>query len=61
MDLKLSIKRRFKNWSVWSEPDKPFVCVEPWTGGINAIFNPKERIEIQPNGEEVFSIKIERV
>ncbi|RJR25275.1 hypothetical protein C4578_01795 [Candidatus Microgenomates bacterium] len=61
IDLRISVKGKFNNWTVWSEPEKPFVCIEPWTGKPNAIFNPKERVEIKPNSKEFFSLRIERI
>ncbi|MGP7818217.1 aldose epimerase family protein [Niallia sp. 01092] len=39
----------FKYVTLWSEPGKPFICVEPWMAKPNA-FNTKEDVQyIQPN------------
>ena len=38
----------FKKVVVWSEPDRPHLCIEPWVGDINAILHPEERINIEP-------------
>lgn len=33
---------------VWSEPNRPHVCFEPWVGDVNAILHEDERINIPP-------------
>lgn len=38
----------FKRLVVWSEKDRPHLCIEPWVGDVNAILNPEQRIDIQP-------------
>lgn len=44
---------------VWSEPNRDFVCVEPWTGGLNALLHSGERINVPPEGEVSLSLDIQ--
>ena len=48
----LTVSENLKNWTVWSQPDKPFICIEPWVGKRNALLHPDERINIKPGGRE---------
>jgi len=47
-NIRIEVSDNFKNWMVWSEPDKPFICLEPWVGKRNALLHPEERINIKP-------------
>lgn len=44
---------------IWSESDRDFVCIEPWTGGRNALLHPEERINVPPKGEVNLSLDIQ--
>ena len=56
--ITLKSSPEFQRLVVWSEPDKPHLCVEPWTRDVNAILDPTERIEIQPGESKDFWIEI---
>ncbi|WP_445491761.1 aldose epimerase family protein [Niallia sp. 03133] len=48
-ELLLEYGEEFKYITLWSDPGKPFICVEPWMAKPNA-FNTKEDLQyLQPN------------
>lgn len=47
-----------KTLVIWSEPNRPHLCLEPWVGPVNAILDPNQRAEIRPGGSENFWMKI---
>lgn len=55
----MRLSPQFKKLVVWSELDKPFVCLELFVGGENALLHPGERIDIPPRGEVDLSVKVQ--
>jgi len=50
-NIKIEVSDNFKYWMVWSESDKPFICIEPWVGKRNALLYSNERINVKPNSQ----------
>lgn len=48
-EISIKSSEEFQKLIVWSEPDRPHLCIEPWTRGVGAIVDPQERIEVQPD------------
>lgn len=51
----------FKYIVLWSTPESKFVCVEPWTSKIGALYSGEDLLKIKP-GENLrltFSIKVD--
>jgi galactose mutarotase-like enzyme len=46
--IRLTYGPEFKYVVLWSIPDKPFVCVEPWMGLPNELNAQKELVFVQP-------------
>jgi galactose mutarotase-like enzyme len=40
--------KEFKTFVVWSKSDGPFVCLEPWTCGPNALNTGESLLEVPP-------------
>lgn len=57
-EISIESSDEFQKLIVWSEPERPHLCIEPWTRGVGAIINPQERIEIQAGKTANFSIEI---
>lgn len=47
-EVSIKSSEEFQKLVVWSEPDRPYLCVEPRTREDGAILDPEERIEVQP-------------
>jgi len=56
--ITLKSSPEYKKLVVWSEPDRPHLCVEPWIGNINTILNPQERISLEPGRSTSLWIEI---
>lgn len=41
----------YRRWVIWTLPDKPFVCLEPWTCGGDALNTGEQLITLPANGE----------
>ncbi len=54
----LTCSANVKTLEVWTLPDRPFVCVEPWVGPTNVI-NTSDRIDIAPGTRVTLSMGIE--
>ena len=57
-EVSIKSSEEFQILVVWSEQDRPHLCIEPWTREANAILDPEERIEIQPGETANFWIEI---
>jgi galactose mutarotase-like enzyme len=55
----VTASKHFKKMVVWDEDGKSHVCFEPWVGGLNAILDSDERINIDPLGTEMMWVEIE--
>lgn len=62
----LQLKVEFQGWpylGIWTKPNAPFICIEPWLGYADSIehnylIEEKEAIQVlQPYTNEVFEIK----
>lgn len=51
--IEIQSSDEFRKALVWSEPERPQVCIEPWTGDVDAILHEEERVNIQP-GESAY-------
>ncbi len=58
--LKLSYSSQMQHLHCWSTPGANFICLEPFTGDLNAI-NVDQRMEIKPGETVAFWMKIEMV
>jgi len=57
-EVSIKSSEEFQKLVVWSEPDRPYLCVEPRTREDGAILDPEERIEIQTGETANFWIEI---
>lgn len=49
---------KFDRLAIWSEPGEPYICIEPWRGGVGSLTQPGERLDIPPDGNEYFGSAI---
>jgi galactose mutarotase-like enzyme len=42
---------------VWTEPPRPMVCLEPWTGPRGAVVSGERRLELAPGSTMEFSCR----
>jgi galactose mutarotase-like enzyme len=42
----------FKRWVVWTQPEKEFVCLEPWTAPGNALNTGEGLLSLEPGAEQ---------
>lgn len=56
--MRLSFSPEMRHLQFWSQPQKDFICIEPFYGPNNTI-NTDRRCEIPPGASRVFWIKIE--
>ena len=56
--VRLTCSANVKTLEVWTLPDRPFVCVEPWVGPTNVI-NTSDRIDVAPGSRVTLSMGIE--
>jgi galactose mutarotase-like enzyme len=47
--VQIKYSEEFKYIVIWSIPDKPFVCVEPWMAQPNEMIRKQELTMVQPN------------
>lgn len=57
-EISIKSSDEFQKLVVWSEPERPHLCIEPWTRESRAILDPEQRIEIQPGETANFWIEI---
>ena len=57
-EVSIKSSAEFQILVVWSEQDRPHLCIEPWTRETNAILDPEEKIEILPGETANFWIEI---
>ena len=57
-EISIKSSEEFQILVVWSELERPHLCIEPWTREANAILDPEQRIEIQPGETANFWIEI---
>lgn len=48
----------FSHWVLWSLPDRPFVCVEPWTCAANALNTGERVLWVEPGVARVLKVSI---
>ena len=48
---------QLKTLEVWTPPDQPLVCVEPWVGPSNTINTP-DRVLLPPGGRTTFWMSV---
>lgn len=56
--LRLSFSPQMRHLQFWSQPGKPFICLEPFTGPAN-IVNTEKRVEIPPGEARTFWMRIQ--
>jgi galactose mutarotase-like enzyme len=56
----ITCSARVKTLEIWTLPDRPFVCIEPWVGPTNVINTPK-RIDVAPGTRVTLAMGIERL
>ncbi|MCH7641278.1 hypothetical protein IID22_03715 [Patescibacteria group bacterium] len=57
-ELTIDSSSEFKTMMVWSEPNRPYVCLEPWVGDVNAILHEDQRLNIPPGETESLWMEI---
>jgi galactose mutarotase-like enzyme len=48
----------FTRWVVWTQPGKPFVCLEPWTAAANALNTEERLLVIDPGTSRTLRVTI---
>lgn len=56
--LSISFEPRMRHMQVWSQPGKPFICLEPFWGPNNTVNTPR-RDEVPPGAARVYWMRIE--
>ncbi len=56
--LKMSI-HGFRNVVAWTDGGGPYVCIEPWATGGDAIWDQQRCVSIKPGGLRSFAMKLE--
>lgn len=51
-DIKMNFSPVFRTISIWTMPNQPFICIEPWIGTVGAIDDPKQQLAIPPYSDE---------
>jgi galactose mutarotase-like enzyme len=54
----LTCSSNVRTLEIWTLPDRPFVCIEPWVGPTNVINTPK-RIDVAPGERVTLAMGIE--
>lgn len=57
-EISIKSSDEFKRLVVWSELDRPHLCIEPWTREANAILDPEERINLEPGASTSLWVEI---
>lgn len=57
--LTLRYSSQMRHLHFWSLPGADFICLEPFTGPLEAINHPLQRVEIAPGQTETFWMRIE--
>ena len=56
--IALTCSANVKTLEIWTLPERPFVCIEPWVGPTNVINTP-DRIDVAPGKRVTLSMGIE--
>lgn len=56
--IRIDASPEMSRWVVWTLAGRDFVCVEPWTAGINALNTGKGLLSIPPGGSHELFTKI---
>lgn len=56
--LRLSFNPRMRHLQFWSQPEKPFVCIEPFAGPANTVNTP-QRIDVPPGEARTFWMRMQ--
>lgn len=59
-DVSLAFSDQLRTLEVWTPPEQPLVCVEPWVGPSNTINTP-DAVTLVPGGQTVFWMSITRL
>lgn len=59
-DVALAFSDQLRTLEVWTPPEQPLVCVEPWVGPSNTINTPNA-VTLAPGGQTVFGMSITRL
>jgi galactose mutarotase-like enzyme len=55
----MNASAEFRELAIWSEPAGDYLCIEPWTGGVDAISEAETAVMV-PAGKSVhFSVSLE--
>lgn len=49
----------FRTWVLWTLPERPFVCVEPWTSPADALNTKKDLMLLSPGERRELRVTIE--
>ena len=58
--IAIAFSDQLKTLEVWTPPEQPLVCVEPWVGPSNTINTPN-RVTLAPGDRTTFWMSIEHV
>lgn len=56
--LRLTFSPQMRHLQFWSQPGKPFICIEPFTGPANVV-NTDKRVDIPPGEARTFWMRIQ--
>lgn len=56
--IKMETSENLKTLAIWSEPNRPHICLEPWVGPEYAILDDSKNITIRPGESETFTLKL---
>ena len=56
--IKMETSENLKTLAIWSEPNRPHICLEPWVGPEYAIIDDANCVKIKPGGSEQFMLKL---
>lgn len=56
--IEVAASHEFTRWVVWSLPEKPFVCVEPWTCPGNAMNTGEQLLRLAPGSSRESWVEI---
>jgi galactose mutarotase-like enzyme len=59
--IRVAASNEHRTWVLWTIPDGPFVCVEPWTSPANALNTKTDLLKLSPGESRELWVTIEKV
>lgn len=57
-NIKMETSENLKTLAIWSEPNRPHICIEPWVGNEYVITDDSNCVNIKPGQSEQFMLKL---